>query len=71
MLQLRGVAKVQVAWPVRVPHGDLFPSVWAYVPPPVGVEVFSCLLVHILTKKGGKNYMLKIQGTAVREVKIL
>lgn len=50
LLQLGGVAKVEVARPVGVPHGDLIPSIWAHVPPPVGVQVFSCLLIHILVK---------------------
>lgn len=52
LLQLGGVAQVQVARPVRVPHRDLLTSVWAYVSPPVGVQVLSCLLVHILVKRG-------------------
>lgn len=54
LLHLGGVAQVQVARPVRVPHRDLLTSVWAYVSPPVGVQVLSCLLVHILAK-GDEN----------------
>lgn len=37
LLELRGLAQVQVARPVRVPHGYLLPSIWAYISPPVGV----------------------------------
>lgn len=51
LIQLRGVAEIQVAWTVRIPHGDFLPSIWAYVPPSVGVQVFTCLLVHILANK--------------------
>lgn len=44
-----GVAKVQVGGSVRVPHGDLF-SFWTNVPPSVRVQIFSCVLIHILAK---------------------
>lgn len=51
LLQLRSMAEVQVGRSVGVPHGDILPSFWAYVPPPVGVQVFSRLLVHILAMR--------------------
>lgn len=50
LLHLGGVAKVQIARPVRVPHGDVLAAVWANVSPPVWVQVFSTLLVHVLLK---------------------
>lgn len=57
LIQLRGVAKIQVAWTVRVPHGDLLPSIWAYVSPPVGVQILTRLLVHILANKKSRRQL--------------
>lgn len=37
LLQFGGVAQVQVARPVGVPHGDVIASFWAHIPSPVGV----------------------------------
>lgn len=58
LLHLGTVAQVQVAGPVRVPHGDLLASVRAHVPPPVGIQVFSGLLVHILMDRGGRTTLM-------------
>lgn len=50
LLQLRGVARVQVARSVWVSHGDIVAAVWANISPPVGIQVFTGLLVYILAK---------------------
>lgn len=50
LLHLGGVAQVEVARPVRVPHGDVLAAVRPDVSPPVGVQVLSSLLVHVLLK---------------------
>jgi hypothetical protein len=51
ILQLRGVAQVEVGWAVGVPHDFLLPTIRALVPPPVRVQVLPCFLVYILATK--------------------
>lgn len=55
LLQLGGVAKVQVTGSVGVPHGDVVAAFWAHISSPVGVKVLSCVLVHILAEKHMKK----------------
>ena len=62
VLQLRGVAQVEVGWAVGVPHDFLLLTIRALVPPPVGVQVLPCFLVYILETKRGTSVSIIQKG---------